>query len=118
MRPSGHQGEWSAIHLGKPTVAVPIVPSRLLRIGQGVADTLDNANQVQQLVRFPPSRLGFKKKLGRPGRIAMGNSSTRQNPRFRLLLERMGNPDVVVDLQRVNHPKRISPMFQRQLHHA
>jgi hypothetical protein len=83
MRPSGHHGEWSAIHLGKPTVAAPIVPFRLVRIGQGVADTLDNANQVQQLVRFPPSRLGFQKKLS-VGRAALrwGTSAPAKIPDF------------------------------------
>jgi hypothetical protein len=39
----------------------------------------------------------------------------RLDPRLRLLLEGVEHPDVVIDLQRVDHPERIAPVLQRQL---
>jgi hypothetical protein len=34
------------------------------------------------------------------------------NPRLRFLLERMQHPNIVIDLQRINHPESVAPMFK------
>src|ERR1035437_5565176 len=42
----------------------------------------------------------------------------RFDPRLRFLLEGVDHPNVVADLQRVDHPERVAAMLERQFHHA